>query len=768
MLAKCRFSGWLGVLAVAGVAASAADAAPANLTDLLRSLSASGYDILYSSDLVTSDLIVPETADSRDPLIRAKQALAVYHLELKSDGQRRFIVTSAIAAPVTQPVTASPASEASLDEVTVFASRYVLEAEQSSAAGSYAHDDVEQMPGAQQDALRSIRTVPGLADNLSSRPYVRGAFLEDVLVRFDGIPLMDPFHFKNFQNLISPFDPASVGRIDVYTGGFPVRYGTRSGGVIDITPRSVDSGYVNSLGANLLGYDLSSVGHSASWPLDWLATVRQSTPNIVLQPRGDIGEPSYSDALARLRWQVDPTMALTFGWLMMDDRVTSSSDPNAQQGSSHDRDVYSWIVADWTPSSELHSRSSLAVTDMERTLDGTLNLGSAASGQLRDDRETTTVELRTDWTYLQTPSLLWDAGAEGTFESTGLTFSRQESLDAQLATSLGRLADTSVSNAQTLRATVLGLYGSGRYRWRKLEIEIGSRADYQDYHGLGAHTQLSPRVNVRFDPSGAWRLYGSWGHFHQAQRVDEWRSEASQSAPDPAAHVVELIGGLEHDSSATLHWRVEAYDYHWLSVHPYFDNYLNPLALIPELGLDRVLLAPRGGNSRGVEISAHDQVGEHWMLSGSYTLSRVVDDLPLQEIPRGWDQTHAVNWDVTWRRATTSASLVLSWHSGWPSTPIVWVPAAGQQPAYLQVGPRNSSRWGNYLSVDARVSHTFALPIGELDLWIDGTNLLNRGNPCCSTYAVVSAAGQLLAPVTTAWFPRVINLGFEWRTGPGR
>ena len=40
----------------AALASSVASAAPTHLVDLLRSLSAKGLDILYSSDLVTPDL----------------------------------------------------------------------------------------------------------------------------------------------------------------------------------------------------------------------------------------------------------------------------------------------------------------------------------------------------------------------------------------------------------------------------------------------------------------------------------------------------------------------------------------------------------------------------------------------------------------------------------------------------------------------------------------------------------------------------------------
>ena len=54
--------------------------------------------------------------------------------------------------------------------------------------------------------------------------------------------LLDPFHLKNFQSLISAIDPAAIESIEVFSGGFPVQYGQRSGGVIDITAPTIGAG----------------------------------------------------------------------------------------------------------------------------------------------------------------------------------------------------------------------------------------------------------------------------------------------------------------------------------------------------------------------------------------------------------------------------------------------------------------------------------------------------------------------------------------------
>lgn len=772
MIAKRRFRGWINPLFAALFATSAAGAAPLRLVDLLRSLSAGGFDILYSSDLVSPSFTVPAPLPATDLLGQARTALATYHLQLQSDGQKRYIVTrSAVPRTLTATPAPVPGGEQVLEEVPVFASRYVLKDDLNIGLASFGHDDLEQVPGAQQDAMRAIRTIPGLADNLSSRPYVRGAFLDDVLVRFDGIPMVDPFHFKNFQNLISAFDPATVDRIDLYTGGFPVKYGTRSAGIIDITPRTVDSGYEHRVGVNLFSYDLSSVGRAAGWPIEWLATARHSTTKVVLQPRGgDIGEPSYADALGRVRWQINPESALILGWMLLDDRVQSSSDPSNEQAIAQNRDLYTWIASEWAPSGAVHSRSSLAMTSSERSLAGDLMLPGAASGRLDERRDISTIDLRSDWTYLQTESLLWDAGVETTFESADLNFSRRESLDPLLAASLNRMADATLVTGESPRSTTAGLFASGRRRWRKFEAEFGGRLDHQQYRGLGTHNQLSPRINLRFDPTDAWHLYGSWGHFRQAQRPGEWRSEESQSSPDSATHVVDVIAGVSHDSSPALHWRVEFYYNHWLNVHPYFDNSLNRLSLLPELGLDRVRIVPGGGDSRGVELSARRAVGDTLSVSASYALSRTTDDLQGPDVLRSWDQTHAFNADIAWRQASTSAALVIGWHTGWPMTPMIpmsWPAAATIAPAYVRIGARNRNRWSSYFSADVRVAHTVPLRMGELLLWGDVTNVSNRANECCTSFGQVDATGNLMAPGAMSWFPRVVNVGFEWRLRRG-
>jgi hypothetical protein len=742
------------------------------MNDLLRALGATGVDVLYSSDLVPPDLGVPADLQGSDPLSRVMEALAAHHLMLRDVGPRRYLVTREppprAALPTASVSRQSSPQEPVLDEVSVFASRYAFKGIAVGEPKSFTESDLRQTPGSEEDALRAIRAAPGLATNLSSRPYIRGAFLDDVLVQFDGIPLLDPFHFKNFQSLISAFDPAAVGRIDVYTGGFPAMYGTRSAGVFDLAPRSVESGNEQRVGASLLSYDFSSIGRAAHLPIEWLATVRHSANDIALKPlNSDVGEPSYVDALGRIRWQVDADSAWTLGWLLLDDRMGPVTGPTPEQAAAHDRDLYTWIASDWNPSGALHSRTSISVTNIERSRGGTLSLAGVANEQLAERHDSSVVDLRTAWSYAQSAQTTWNFGATAGLETAELAFDRQGFFTDAIGASFARPTDAALTSRQSLRASTQAFFAAYRRQWQALEVETGVRLDRQDYRSLGSHAQLSPRLNLRFDPAPDWHLYGSWGQFTQAQRVGEWRSEAGQTTPDPATRAEHLTAGVMLDSGNATHWRLEVYRNHWTSVSPYFDNSLDALVLLPELGPDRQLVTPRGAETAGIELSARHAFGPGFEASAAYALSRTTDDLNGRDVPRSWDQPHAISVDMAWRRDNFSTSLLVGWHSGWPLTPVSVVQGAPGLPAYFVVGARNSARWADYLSADLRISQTVPIAYGELTLWADATNVTDRTNDCCTAISPEQPGG-IPATTTKTWLSRIVNAGFVWRFGSSR
>jgi hypothetical protein len=542
-----------------------------------------------------------------------------------------------------------------------------------------------------------------------------------------------------------------------------VKFGTRSGGVIDVAPRSVDSGYEQRVGASLLSYDLATVGQGETWPIEWLATVRHSTRDIVLKPLdGEIGEPGFYDAVGRLRWQGGAGSAWSLGWLLLNDRVHLATGPQTERADAHYRDLYAWLSLDWAPSGALHSRSSLSTTDAERSRDAAITLTDFANGQMHEHRSFSNVDLRSDWTYLPSAEITWNFGAQTSFETAQLLFTRAERFADSVALSFARPADATLTSNLSPRSSTQGLYASARRHWQDVEVELGTRLDRQQYRGFGSHAQLSTRLHLRYDPTDLTNVYASWGQFTQAQRISEWRSEENQSTPDPVTRAVHLIAGVAHETAGAIHWRLEAYRNHWAAINPYYDNALDPVSLLAELEPDRLRVAPLDAEASGIELSVRRAFGSHVEAWGGYAWSHVTDDLAVRDVPRSWDQTNAAKFGLAWHGTQTTASVFVGWHSGWPRTPFtVTAPAPGSP--YLLVGARNSARWGDYLSADLRLARTIPLASGELSLWLDGTNISNRKNPCCVGLTPADLGTNVTPSIVENWLPRVINLGFSWR-----
>src|ERR1700736_6315032 len=176
----------------------------------------------------------------------------------------------------------------------------------------------------------------------------------------------------------------------------------------------------------------------------------------------------------------------------------------------------------------------------------------------------------------------WNFGAEAGRESADLSFDRQELFADSIAQSFARPVDGTLTVRQMPRSSTLDFYASGRRHWQEFEVEVGAPLDRQDYRGFGARAQVSPRVNLRFDPTADWHVYGSWGQFTQAQRIEDWRSEDNQSTPDPATPAVQLIAGVAHEGSAAMHWRVEVYRNRFILMNSGYYNALNVYTLVPD------------------------------------------------------------------------------------------------------------------------------------------------------------------------------------------
>jgi hypothetical protein len=132
-----------------------------------------------------------------------------------------------------------------------------------------------------------------------------------------------------------------------------------------------------------------------------------------------------------------------------------------------------------------------------------------------------------------------------------------------------------------------------------------------------------------------------------------------------------------------------------------------------------------------------------------------------QDVPRSWDQTQTLNGGLVWTQGPWQASIAAQYHTGWPVTPVEVMPQSNA----LALGPRNSARYGGFTTVDARVSRTWMLARGSLELHAEATNATDHRNPCCTDqeYFYDDTGTLHLRQELQHWLPLVPSVGVLWR-----
>lgn len=96
-------------------------------------------------------------------------------------------------------------------------------------------------PGGSGDLASYLTTLPSVVTtgDTGGQLYVRGGTPSQNLVLVDGAPVFQPFHAVGF---FSAFPEDVVGSVDLYAGGFGVRYNGRVSSVLDVTTRTGNMG----------------------------------------------------------------------------------------------------------------------------------------------------------------------------------------------------------------------------------------------------------------------------------------------------------------------------------------------------------------------------------------------------------------------------------------------------------------------------------------------------------------------------------------------
>lgn len=689
-------------------------------------------------------------------------------ISVSLDGYRaRLVATSESLADMLE-IPLDP--HADIEEVVVISSRYALK--KSTGLSLYGLDstDFDSLPELGDDALRAAVHLPGTATiGLSAKPYIRGGLQDETLVLFNNVELLEPFHLKDFQSVFSSFNPALIKTIDVYTGGFPARYGDRMSGVMDIDPTDEYSGLGAELGLSFLTSSAAAYGTTHEGRGEWAFSGRRGNLDIVTDAvNSSVGDPSYSDWFGSYSWALTPSTELEFGTIVYDDDIQfkdlDDDDVTGELANSRYRNAYGWVQLhnDWTP----HRSSStlLSFGSIRHDRDGFISDPDPDEGSstLDDERDFKVWSLAHQHYYEHSDRLNFEFGGRLNYQ--------KGRYDTHAVIERGELAEFIGIQTSELRDIQVrpegaggGVYASTRVRpsaW--MTLEVGLRWDFQDYGEKSEH-QLSPRISSRFDVGKNTQIRVSAGRFYQPEAIHELQAADGVSRFQKPQYADHFIAGINHEfGDSGFSSRIETFYKRFRDPKRRFENVFNSLVLIPELMSDRVEVAPEKARARGIEATLRYNPGDELNLWLSYTRASADDRIDGDWRPRSWDQQHSISSGVIWHRGPWSVSGTVLWHSGWQTTLLPATIVEDEQPDLR----RNDDQLPEFISVDFRVSHMWEWSQQSLTLFLEVTNALNRDNVGAYEYELEEDdenGGFTVIAEEETLLPLVPSLGLLWR-----
>ena len=602
-------------------------------------------------------------------------------------------------------------AQTELSKITVTASRYSLINDLQSSLAYFSREQVENLPDLGNDPLRTAQRLPGTAaGGVSAKTHIRGGEENEVLLVFDGLELFDPFHARDYQNVFSIVDQRALSGIEVYTGGFPVPFGDRLSGVMLLEPLEPDGEPRHELGISVFNTSLLTNGMFADGRGDWLISARRSNLDLVLNE--DLGEPNYNDVLGHIGLEIGDTHEVSVNGLISNDDilVVTESDPDELEfGTSKTRNAQFWLKweAGWT--TRLKSTTLVSSSQFDNDRRGEVNDPEKTIGFVDDMREVDVLGFKQDWQLILSDVHLAKWGVQ--FKRLDASYDYLSSVEF-----FGLFEAFQISPGGARESMVspdgksYSVYFSDRFRFGMLTAELGARWDRQTYLDSGPDNQLSPRVNLLYRLTPATDLRLSWGRFFQSQGIQELQVEDGVTNFFPAQRADHTILSLEHRfPSNNLALRIEAFRKSMGSLRPRFENLWNPLALLPELEPDRVMISPSSALAQGIEISlaSKDNGALDWWAS--YSLARVEDTVDGMDVPRSWDQRHAIGGGLNWETQKWNLSAGITYRTGWPTTDLSAVVDQETGDVLVDLGPRNDARLGDFFTVDFRASRSVPL-----------------------------------------------------------
>ena len=759
-----------------GVASGATGEGPRlaghSLAEALHLLASQGLRIVFTSRVVTPDMVVEHEPTATAPRQVVDEILAPHGLQARETEEYVLVVVRAAAdedeisrgvETVLDPVPVA------WDEIEVTPSRYSLLVRDPVAPLALSCEEVQALPHLGDDVFRALPLLPGItANDLTAQFHIRGGRRDEVQILLDGQELYQPFHLKDFDNALSIVDASALESVELSTGGFPVEYGDRMSGALDMTTTTPVSQMTTRLGISLMTAQAENAGTFRDGRGTWHALARRGFIDLAVKAFR-VEDPQFWDLFGKVGYQLGKRQSVWGHVLVSDDTLEYLE---ADSGELHDRvtrhdSMYLWMSHQAVVGQTLLVESSISASDVEVRRNGT-ELEEEQQFEVRDWRAFSVAEVRQRWSLQAAPRQLLSWGFGLRRYEADYRYSSFWNHESPLAI----LRPRPPQGRFEFQDSFTGTHGNGylSYRLRPYEsltVELGAR---YDRFTLTDESHVSPRLNLVQALGATTLVRAAWGLFYQSQRPYELQVEDGETSFYEAERAEHRSLGFEHIFGSSsrrprLALRVEGYWRNVSNPRPRYENLYEPYNVFPELEPDRFRIAPGRSRFRGVEIFLRGTAGRGVGWWVNYAYASAEDQLSGRWVPRGIDQPNTLNLNLDvpggrhWR-----VNMAWRYHTGWPTTPLTLVEEEGSDGDSRFVpatGHLNSERLPAYHRLDLRASRSIPVKRGELRFFVDIQNVYNRKNASGFDVRIDEELEQMQV-LQESWPGFVPSAGFFW------
>ena len=207
------------------------------------------------------------------------------------------------------------------------------------AAVAVAPSQVLRTPGALDNVFRTLQTLPGVSatEEFGSRLAVRGGAPDQNLTVMDGVEIHDPYRLFG---LTSAFNPETIQRFELATGGFSVKYGDRLSSLLLVENRE-GTRQESLAGSASLSITDANVVFEGRLPRratgSWLVSARRTYYDLVASRLTDQDFPRFADVQAKGVWELAPGRTLSLFGLRSRQAAALNIDDDERPGRVHGR-----------------------------------------------------------------------------------------------------------------------------------------------------------------------------------------------------------------------------------------------------------------------------------------------------------------------------------------------------------------------------------------------------------------------------------------------